>query len=1407
MEDDDDYIYQGDILKLSESKKRLIGSKSDTWKPKYLITRKKSDKLVLEYHKRKPKVSKRSEKTLTDSFELTPTYKVEKLRNARGRSFVCEITSPDFHIFLSADSEKDIDVLVFLLQSQIRLRNDVKKDVIVVTPEDTESQQRIGAKGSNCVLHASPWGLTLALESTRSLLAQWPLKSIRYYETSGRGNFNIEAGRVAPMGEGLFQFKTQPGDDDFLYDLVDSYIINTLDRVKPTQRGTAEEIEEYIREHDSLYTLTTLSLCTPKVPAIKRALWINWNISIPPSDGENVGVGTPRSARSRRPESSQTASAMGPQPSPSLSARSGQSTQSSSLVINLERPEDSLDSRGNSLDSRTSRSSEDSWAGRHNRVSERPPPLPSRSGGVPRRSRRRDHSIPRKVDVVSQQQHHEDSQSVSSSSQGIPSSPRLSISSTLSAAALSTGSPRRHSNPSAVLHKIENSDSHIMDSLSINTNISNSISSNASSSSSQHTEFYHLSSPNMKVRVSKSPMVTRNPNKVGRAEYLMSLSQSGVKSPTSPSLSTHSSILGDQGEQTWAMAASRPLAEDEHQDALDYLDAVARASQQKYGFYPNQQGSMERHWSRTSRQVSSDQSSLSGTDSPSAGGGNSRKTAGGYVNLPNSSSSGAALSPPREIIHTRQRSAPEAMLDITSLGDTSFISQSSVEDQSLVPPPLAPKHSRQHSADELARPGFLDLDPSVQIRPKSAGSRRSGTTRSGDSSVASASEERSPAEQEAARRQLKGFSSPEEGVRGSIGSSVADWMVSASCEDLSDHMRTVIYDRSDSEFQDQGNTYAEIDSDPNDESRKQVSSSVGSNKTAEKPPLPFTGLKKFQSNTDYSRDRSKSFGYINIPNAPAPTSSSSSGSNSKPQSTAPSAHLIRKMVNARNKQETLRKSLSNPNFLNLGSKEHLFTHKSAGVPGGNGRLAPVQKQKSRSFGSLFFPALRKALSRESLGGGRGRSVTPERRNSAGRSTTPDGRRSRSFSFRRRNSEGGNSRASSLRRRDSFHGPGEMTIRGIRMTARSRSFRRVRGAKSEEVLSNSDSKTQSSETAATNTTNASEESSDRKTSSSEASQRKESSSTNVVRERSSAAAVVSRPSSSSESEGPGSAVSTLVYTTLSFAHLPPVPHPDVPPPLPARRKSGPETLPPEFLDKESKPSSNNAGSNYMNLRRNSRNANSRKGNPSLASQQQNTTGPSTEDPDEAKPKLPRVSDIVAKIEDTANNNNPSAKNSQEDRRSKMNSSSQGYQPDTVGLRNSPSKPKYVSQRGSVQDHNNSAMRPSIRTNSGGYFRSETANSSQVPVESKQSVKDSSSGQGRSRASQRTTRSEVIQQSGSNRSSQAQSSLSNQGTGSGKSNQKLTPFQPIPYKRQTNGISSVKPPSRSSFTSSSAGASSK
>lgn len=69
-------------------------------------------------------------------------------------------------------------------------------------------------------------------QSNRSVLAQWPLKSIRSYESSERGQLSLEAGRVAPMGDGLYIFHTDQGVDNILYDLIDRYVMDALDQVQ-----------------------------------------------------------------------------------------------------------------------------------------------------------------------------------------------------------------------------------------------------------------------------------------------------------------------------------------------------------------------------------------------------------------------------------------------------------------------------------------------------------------------------------------------------------------------------------------------------------------------------------------------------------------------------------------------------------------------------------------------------------------------------------------------------------------------------------------------------------------------------------------------------------------------------------------------------------------------------------------------------------------------------------------------------------------------------------------------------------------------------------------------------------------------------------------------------------------------
>ena len=51
------------------------------------------------------------------------------------------------------------------------------------------------------------------------------MKTIKSYESTGRGHFAFEAGRSAPMGEGLYSFRTRVTQDVFMYDTLDKYVM------------------------------------------------------------------------------------------------------------------------------------------------------------------------------------------------------------------------------------------------------------------------------------------------------------------------------------------------------------------------------------------------------------------------------------------------------------------------------------------------------------------------------------------------------------------------------------------------------------------------------------------------------------------------------------------------------------------------------------------------------------------------------------------------------------------------------------------------------------------------------------------------------------------------------------------------------------------------------------------------------------------------------------------------------------------------------------------------------------------------------------------------------------------------------------------------------------------------------
>jgi hypothetical protein len=118
----------------------------------------------------------------SERISLQPSYTIEKCRKIRGKENVCLLTTHDGRmLYLAADDPKIFHLLVFFVQTQTRLREELERErrlsilcfasnhsiaeeCFVVRPETSEDQRRLGARGSMCFLHVSQWGLTLALQ-------------------------------------------------------------------------------------------------------------------------------------------------------------------------------------------------------------------------------------------------------------------------------------------------------------------------------------------------------------------------------------------------------------------------------------------------------------------------------------------------------------------------------------------------------------------------------------------------------------------------------------------------------------------------------------------------------------------------------------------------------------------------------------------------------------------------------------------------------------------------------------------------------------------------------------------------------------------------------------------------------------------------------------------------------------------------------------------------------------------------------------------------------------------------------------------------------------------------------------------------------------------------------------------
>ncbi|XP_022085254.1 uncharacterized protein LOC110976365 isoform X2 [Acanthaster planci] len=257
-------IYKGWLKKATSTekkKKSFLNRQTSAWKKGYFVLLRRHDP---EEGEECPFVSTYEKESVTESetpkasLKLWPHYRVDKKHDEAGKLFIFEVRTPQDSLRLMADSEAVMDLWVFYLQIQTKLRHEFPGYCFEVTPDESDPMRRIGAKGSKCLLHVSKWGLTLALKRTRSVLAQWPLKSIRIFESSETGAFSFEAGRSAPMGEARYLFATNPGEDGRMYDLLDAFTTEMQEQrndgsIDPSQPATEEEV---IKEYERLRLAT-----------------------------------------------------------------------------------------------------------------------------------------------------------------------------------------------------------------------------------------------------------------------------------------------------------------------------------------------------------------------------------------------------------------------------------------------------------------------------------------------------------------------------------------------------------------------------------------------------------------------------------------------------------------------------------------------------------------------------------------------------------------------------------------------------------------------------------------------------------------------------------------------------------------------------------------------------------------------------------------------------------------------------------------------------------------------------------------------------------------------------------------------------------------------------------------------
>ncbi|KAJ7383336.1 hypothetical protein OS493_028884 [Desmophyllum pertusum] len=268
LEDIEDIFERNQTEEDPKNKGWLKKSFTKKWKKGYYVLRKycAGDQPFLQWFDREDGWRRQMPR---GTLELFPRYKVFKRMEHKAKQHVFEISNDAETLMLAAESETVMDLWVIQLQMQTILNREWQVKYL-------ESKAVAAGKcnelelGINSVCYIiSRWGLTLALERTRAVLAQWPLTTIRSYEALDTNEFLFEAGRASPMGEGKFNFFTHNGDDNKIFDVIDNFASARLRRRQDTHSPTAShELTE--DDIERAYDQLRFSLQPISVPSVNR---------------------------------------------------------------------------------------------------------------------------------------------------------------------------------------------------------------------------------------------------------------------------------------------------------------------------------------------------------------------------------------------------------------------------------------------------------------------------------------------------------------------------------------------------------------------------------------------------------------------------------------------------------------------------------------------------------------------------------------------------------------------------------------------------------------------------------------------------------------------------------------------------------------------------------------------------------------------------------------------------------------------------------------------------------------------------------------------------------------------------------------------------------------------------------